>query len=375
VSAESAFPHHAATIPVLRPRLPPAERIVPWLKRIDASRVYSNQGPLCQLFAERLGHHFDTGGETVLPVANGTLGLVTALLAQGVTAGQRCLLPAWTFVASGHAARAAGLEPWLVDVDEQSWALTPDLARRQLAAAPGKIGAVMVVAPFGAPLDLGGWEQFRQDTGVPVVIDAAAGFDTIHATSLPAVVSLHATKVFGVGEGGFILSTDRAFIRDCQRASNFGFFGSRSATIPGTNAKMSEYHAAVGLAGLELWPECRAEHLTVCGRLAERLAACPDVSLPDGWGKSWVSATCVPRFAASAPGIETALTRRNIETRRWWGGGLHTHPAFAECGATPLPVTTRLAASSLGLPCSLDLGRGEIDRIAAALECCAVAVS
>ena len=347
---------------------------MPWLRRIDASRVYSNMGPLCQLFAARLGDHFGAGGDTVLPVANGTLGLVTALLAAGVAAGQRCLLPAWTFVASGHAVRAAGLEPWFVDVDEQSWALTPDLARRQLAAVPGRVGAVMVVAPFGAPLDLAGWERFRQETGIPVVIDAAAGFDTVRPTSLPVVVSLHATKIFGVGEGGFILSTDRAFIRDCQRASNFGFLGSRVATIPGTNAKMSEYHAAIGLAGLEMWPERRAAYLTVCARLAERLAACPGVTLPKGWGEDWISTTCVPRFAASAPVVAAALARRDIETRRWWGDGLHTHPAFAGCGAEPLPVTARLAESSLGLPCSSDLGPGDIARIARALACCAASV-
>jgi dTDP-4-amino-4,6-dideoxygalactose transaminase len=372
--ARSSLPGSSAPIPVLRPRLPPAERIFPWLKRIDASGVYSNLGPLCQLFAERLGEHFETGSNTVLPVANGTLGLVAALLAQGVTAGQRCLMPAWTFVASGHAARGAGLEPWLVDVDEQSWALTPEIAHRQLAAAPGKIAAVMVVSPFGAPLDLAAWERFRQETGIPVVIDAASGFDSVRATSLPVVVSLHATKIFGVGEGGFVLSTDHAFIRECQRASNFGFFGSRSATIFGTNAKMSEYHAAIGLAGLEMWPEHRVVYAAVCARLAERVTARPDVTLAPGWGDTWISATCVPRFAISSSIMETALARRNIETRQWWGNGLHAHPAFSDCGATPLPVTRQLAASTLGLPCSPDLTIGEISRIGAALDSCVIAL-
>ncbi|MBC8037225.1 MAG: DegT/DnrJ/EryC1/StrS aminotransferase family protein [Rhizobiales bacterium] len=340
---------------------------MPWLKKIDANRVYSNMGPLWQLFAERLGQHFQTGSGTVLPVANGTLGLATALLAAGVTAGQTCLLPAWTFVASGHAVRAAGLEPCFVDVDEHSGMLTPDIARRQLATASGRVGAVMVVSPFGAPVDLAGWEMFRQETGIPVVVDAAAGFDTVRPTALAVVVSLHATKIFGIGEGGFILSTDTAFIRECQRASNFGFLGNRSALIPAINAKMSEYNAAIGLAGLEMWPESRANYARVCARLAKHLGARSDVNLQAGWGEDWVSATCVARFAVSALLVETALAGCNIETRRWWGDGLQAHPAFADCAATPLPVTVRLAQSSLGLPCCPDLTTDNIDYTIAAL--------
>ena len=81
--------------------------------------------------------------------------------------------------------------------------------------------------------------------------------------SLPVMVSLHATKVFGVGEGGLILCRDSELLRRCGRALNFGFDGSRDALTTGFNGKMSEYHAAVGLAALDGWPQTRAAFLAV----------------------------------------------------------------------------------------------------------------
>ena len=66
----------------------------------------------------------------------------------------------------------------------------------------------MPVAPFGRPIDVEAWDRFRSSSGLAVVIDAAAGFDAVAATGTTAVVSLHATKVLGIGEGGFILCTD-----------------------------------------------------------------------------------------------------------------------------------------------------------------------
>jgi len=76
---------------------------------------------------------------------------------------------------------------------------------------------------------------------------------------VPVVVSLHATKALGIGEGGFVASTDHALIGAVARCCNFGFLGSRETRVPAFNAKMSEVHAAVGLAALDGWPRTRGE--------------------------------------------------------------------------------------------------------------------
>src|SRR5438309_1034611 len=115
-----------ARIPIMRPKLPPAERVVPYLRRIDGARVYSNFGPLARALEERLAAHFGNASGTVTTVANATLGLALALLAQGARRGTLCVMPAWTFVATAHAAMMAGLVPYFVDVDRSTWALDAD---------------------------------------------------------------------------------------------------------------------------------------------------------------------------------------------------------------------------------------------------------
>ena len=113
-------------VPIMRPKLPAASSVLPYLSDIDASRIYSNFGPLAIRLEHRLAAHFRVGDHAVTTVANATLGLALALSAQQVTAGTLCVIPAWTFVASPQAARLAGLTPYFVDVDPRTWALEPD---------------------------------------------------------------------------------------------------------------------------------------------------------------------------------------------------------------------------------------------------------
>src|SRR3954469_25585587 len=92
------------TIPTMRPKLPSAERLIPYLKTIDSSRIYSNFGPLVCAFEDRLAAHFGLPGGTITTVANATIGLALALNALGARPRTLCILPAWTFIASAHAA-------------------------------------------------------------------------------------------------------------------------------------------------------------------------------------------------------------------------------------------------------------------------------
>ena len=197
-------------------------------------------------------------------------GLTLTLMAQAAPPGSLCVMPAWTFIASANAAVLAGLTPYFVDVDPLSWALDPTAIEHEIVRAPGRVGAVMLVIPFGRPIDVQAWDDFILQTGLPVVIDAAAAFDSLQIGIAPAVVSLHATKVLGVGEGAFIASRDSAIIRAVRQRSNFGFTAGRHAEVTAFNAKLSEYHAAVGLAALDAWTEARAEWMAVAGTIGAR---------------------------------------------------------------------------------------------------------
>ena len=356
-------------IPVARPRLPRLGALAPYIERIDDARWYSNFGPMCEAFEARLAARFGLEPTRICTISNATLGLELALKAAGAKAGTLCLVPSWTFSASVHAVMEAGLVPCLMDVDDTG-VITPARVRAALARAPGEVGAVMPVAVCGQPIDPLMWDALSIETGIPVVLDAAPGFDGVKPSSLLSVVSLHATKVLGIGEGGFVMSTDAALVRSFRLKSNFGFQGTREALTPATNGKLSEYAAAIGLAGLDEWPVRRAAFQKAARRYRENLRDVPGASLPAGWGEDWVSTTCVVTLddpAATAPVLERLHAAR-VETRAWWGRGMHTHRAFADLPRLPLPMTERLAGTVLGLPFFIDMGAEQIDRVCTVLR-------
>lgn len=352
-------------IPIARPRLPSADEVLPFLREIDATRHYTNGGPLNARLEQALGQRF--GAErSVLCHSSCTIGLVAALLALRPEPGALCMMPSWSFPATGHAARLAGLTPWFVDVEAVSGALTPALARAALAQAPARVAAVTPVMPFGAPIDTPAWEGFRDETGLPVIVDGAAAFDSLSASTIPIVVSLHATKLFGVGEGGFTLCRDATFLRTMRKVLNFGFHGTRNAELPAVNGKLSEYAAALGLAALPGYGEKRKAHRKVAQFY---LNALPDhITMPAGFGTDWVSASLSVSLPAEclAP-AKRALARRGIAWRHWWEAGMHRMPAFATCPRLPLPVTEALARSTLGVPFYQDLSAAQVQGICAAL--------
>src|SRR5262249_5312015 len=149
-------------------------------------------------------------------------------------------------------------EPYLVDIDAENWMLEPvSLLRHPLLH---KVGLVVPVAPFGRPVPQSRWREFRQLTDIPVVIDGSASFHTVlrepslYTVDVPLTISFHATKSFGTGEGGAIVTTNADLAARGTQALNFGFHGSRESRMASTNGKMSEYNAAVGLAELDEWP-------------------------------------------------------------------------------------------------------------------------
>jgi dTDP-4-amino-4,6-dideoxygalactose transaminase len=351
-------------IPILRPKLPIAARIIPYLATMDTSRIYSNFGPLVLSLEERLAIQLGVASGAITTIANATQGLTLALTTMAARPGTLCVMPAWTFIASAHAAVSAGLTPYFVDVDPQTWALDPDAMDEVIGRAPATVGAVMTVAPFGRPIDGSAWDRYRARTGLPVVIDAAAGFDSLVPCKTPSVVSLHATKVIGVGEGGFIASTDEALINGIRARANFGFNASRSSIAASTNAKLSEYHAAVGLAALDEWVDARAEWMSVAAAYRRMLKESNRIRFQSGFGKDWIASTClleIPDGDASA--TENALAAADVETRRWWGNGAHLHPSTRKFPHDALPVTEALARSTLSVPFYRDLDPSLIETV------------
>lgn len=362
-------------LPVLRPRLPGADRLLPYLRRIDATRIYSNYGPLVRELEARLAGALALPKGGLASAGTGTAALVGAILATAGRATERrpfALMPAYTFVATAFAAEECGYQIRLADVDAESWMLDPERLAHDPALA--EIGVVVPVAPFGRPVPIAPWRTFRTRTGIPVVIDGAASFDRIAEQpgvflgTVPVALSFHATKAFGTGEGGCVASTDADLMPRIERALNFGFIRARDAEASGINGKMSEYHAAVGLAELDGWPEKRQALQAVADRyrkamaeagLAARFLGAPDIGL------TYVLFRC--HDAGEAARVPEALRRAGVDTRLWYGKGLHTQSCYAALPHDPLPVTDSLAPCLLGLPLAPDLTDAQIARVTAAL--------
>jgi len=355
-------------IPLLIPDMPRTDELIELLREIDDRRWYTNFGPLAKRFEAQLaGRYRQRGPVGVVSLANCTLALELLLAACRLPAGSTVLVPALTFVATGTAIRRAGHRLLLADVDPQRWTLTPEIARA--AAQAHRVDCVIPVTALGCPVDAKEWDAFAAETGIPVIVDAAGAFGNQDAGRRIAVAfSLHATKTMGMGEGGFAVSGDAGWIERVRCLSNFGIdpadFKVHEA---GSNAKLSEYHAAVGLAALARWPRSAALRRSLEQDYVGRLQArCADIEFQQRPREGAYAALCVLLPPASDPALAASgLAAEGIETRRWYYPPLHGHPAFADAGiAGTLEASTRISSRLLGLPFHLDMDAARIDRVA-----------
>jgi dTDP-4-amino-4,6-dideoxygalactose transaminase len=151
--------------------------------------------------------------------------------------------------------------------------------------------------------------------------------------------------------------------------SNFGFSAPRTIVVPGTNGKMSEYAAAVGLAALDLWPQKREVWLRLKMHYMEAMKQAGKEAITSPWlSEEWVSSTCNVRLPISQvePVIQ-ALAERGVESRQWWVKGCHRQEAYEKFPHGKLTVTEALADSVIALPFSIDLKKKEIDQVVGAL--------
>lgn len=353
-------------IALLQPDMPNAEQLLPWLQRIDAERWYTNFGPLVQLLEQSLMEWLEQNSPAsqkalhVCTTSTGTSALALAFNALDLPKGSRVLLPAFTFPATGLVLLRAGLKPVFTDVSADNWLLTPAIARQ--ACQHMQIDAVLPVATFGCPQDVAAWDHFVLDSQIPVVIDAAAamGQQGVGEHSLVAF-SMHATKAFGIGEGGLLAARQPELMSKVRRLSNFGFNQGYTAEA-GTNAKLSEYHAAVGLAQLERWPQLRQQRQRVWQEYERTLQS---FKLFEQLGRqaalgSYVNSLLpllMPNRIEDVLSLQVALAEQGIETRRWYCPTLTQQPVFAgetclnpQTGADDLPMTSILSKQLLGIP-------------------------
>ena len=347
-------------IPILIPNVPDTTQTLPYLQKIDLNRIYSNGGPLHAELVARIANHFAIDASMVAIVANATLALEGAVrTAPTVHSLWEC--PSWTFTATPAAILGAGAELTFVDVDDQ-WRVTPNYVS----------GNLIDVLPFGKGVDFGRLDLASLNC---LVVDAAASFDSLSDFQFPEtlptviIISMHATKVFPAGEGGIILSNDFEWVQRLRKWANFGMGPERISDFLGTNAKLSEYGSAVGLATLDSWPSIKGDFEKISGQilgLSNRLGL--NCFTPHGASISsyWVLRDLDPLFKRA---IIESFKDLGIATRDWWESGCHKMPAYKRFldEKSALKNTDFFAATSLGLPFFTEMSQGQLDEIEFAL--------
>ncbi len=363
------------------PELPPVEEVLAYFERSREARWFSNGGPCASELTARLEERLGSDTRCVL-VANATLGLMAALRAACGEPTERRLVvtPSYTFTATACAIRWAGFEPLFVDVDPRHWQLDPVQLEQALAARAGEIAGVLACAAFGTappPEVRAAWRELAAAHDVALLIDSAPGFGTLDLHGRPLgglgdteIFSFHATKPFAIGEGGMVATADPELAARIASLINFGLDETRISAEAGLNAKLSELHAATGLAALDRFDDVLAARRRVAGALRQATSGCR-LTLQAGSGLStWQFFQALAPDAERREAVLDAAREVGVEARTLHAPPLHRHPAFAAAARHgTLAVTDDLAARSLSLPLANDMPAHAVARVAEAVAC------
>ena len=330
-------------LPVMRPKMPGLDRVIPYLESMNDRRVFSNFGPLVTKAERRIASWLDVDASCVVLVANATQGLVGALENSEMHTWET---PVYTFAATAQSVLQAGRTLRFQDIDRDSW-----IAQSGQGTETSAPGGVLPVVPFGANVDLNRWADREY-----VIVDAAASLGNPPASmqtlkpTWAVVFSLHATKVLPAGEGGVVVCGSAERAERFRSWTNFGFASDRSAVGRGTNAKMSEIAGAYVNASLDEWAQTRQEWLTIrefASNIAQELGIQPTALPGDEVSPYWVVQL---KDQSERDHVERNLHLNGMETRRWWPTLLTQMSAFQGFADQGFPNAKHVSETILGLP-------------------------
>lgn len=243
-------PEFDAPLHVGRPNLGNREGLTTRLDDILDRAWLTNDGPYVQEFERRLEDML--GVAHCVATCNATAGLELLLAARGLDG--EVILPSLTFVATAHAVRWRGLVPVFADVDPATCTLDPDRAEELVSP---RTSAILGVHLWGHACDVDGLAQVARRHDLTLIFDAAQAFgcsydgQAVGGFGNAEVFSFHATKVCNSFEGGAVATNDLELAEGLRVMRNFGFSGTDEVASLGTNAKMTEVAAAMGITSLE----------------------------------------------------------------------------------------------------------------------------
>ncbi|RME90679.1 MAG: DegT/DnrJ/EryC1/StrS family aminotransferase, partial [Verrucomicrobia bacterium] len=362
------------------PQIPLAR---PWFGREEAEAVaevldsgWVVQGAKVRAFEEQVAalHELPEG----VAVSSATAGLHLTMLALGIGPGDVVLTPSFAWPAAAHVAARSGAGVWFTDVDPVTANLTPVHAEAAFQAALQATGrrprALVIVHEFGLPApaaDLAAWARERE---VTVIEDAACALGARHRGrpvghfGVAAVFSFHPRKSITTGEGGVVVTADRALADRLRELRNHGQAadGRREFVVAGLNYRLTEIQAAIGLVQLRRFPEIQEIRRRLAETYRGALADLPEIQLPPGDPEhTWQTFMVVFRDARVRAAVEAACHAAGI------GAGpaavaAHRAPEWNGRFLSPAdhcPTASRLADCGLALPLHPQLRAEELDRV------------
>jgi dTDP-4-amino-4,6-dideoxygalactose transaminase len=358
--------------------MPEFEAYVEEIRSLWGNRWLTHTGPKHQELENKLRTYL--GVVNISLFANGHLALELAVDALDLK-GEIITTP-FTFASTTQAIVRNGLVPVFCDIDEKDYTID---VRKIEALITEKTSAIMPVHVFGNVCDVEAIARIAKKHNLKVIYDAAHSFgESVDGTAIGrygdiSMFSFHATKVFHTVEGGCLTYADSGYTQKLNELRQFGMVGQDSVQAIGTNAKMTEMHAAMGLCNLRIVDEFIAKRKLATERYHELLSGVPGISLCKIPGNIKPNYAYMPalfdkeEFGMGRDEVCEFLAREDIYARKYFyplTSSFEVYQGMFEIQKTP--VAEKIADNILTLPLYSDLSLEDVDRVCRSLLKCRI---
>ena len=355
---------------VTKPFLPPLKEFCQGLAEIWKTRRLTNNGPLLHRFNQELSNVFET--DNICLFNNGTLALQIALQGMGIS-GEVITTP-YTFVATTHALFWNKVRPVFVDIEPDYYTIDPEKVEE--AITPWTT-AILAVHVYGHPCKLNALADIARRHNLRLLYDAAHAFGMKvgnrpigHFGDL-SMFSFHSTKLFHSVEGGMLIFRESELKGLFDYLKNFGFKNEVEVVMPGTNAKMNELQALMGLHVLKYLDDIIQKRARITALYRTRLKEVPGIRLvPEPSADIHYNYAYLPIevdeqvFGMSRDALYEKLKQWNIYTRRYFYPLICDYACYRSITVNgSLAVARRVADRILTLPIYDSLEPSDVEAI------------
>jgi dTDP-4-amino-4,6-dideoxygalactose transaminase len=355
---------------VTRPFLPPLEEFRQGLEELWENKWLTNNGPVLQRFTRELSNLFLT--DNICLFNNGTLALQIALQGMGIS-GEVITTP-FTFVATTHALFWNKIRPVFVDIEPDHYTIDPE--KIEAAITPWTT-AILAVHVYGHPCKLDALADIAQRYNLRLIYDAAHAFGVkvrnkqiAHYGDL-SMFSFHSTKLFHSIEGGMLIFREAGLKVLLDYLKNFGFKNEVEVVMPGTNAKMNEMQALMGIQVLKYLDELIQKRAKITETYRTRLKSIPGIRLVPAlssdiqYNYAYMPIEVDDKdFGMSRDALYERLKEWNVHSRRYFYPLICDYPCYRSIAVNgSLSVARRVADRILTLPIYDGLALSDVETI------------